>query len=261
MLCPIANKRLNNKILLMTSTAAVLIIGNEILSGRTQDINLQYLAKRLGELGIRLNEARIIPDEMNDIVNSIQALSIAHTYVFTTGGIGFTHDDITAKSIAKAFGVEIEEHPEALRLLQEYYGDALNEARRRMALIPVGATLIANPVSKAPGFQIGNVFVLAGVPSVMQAMFESLVGKLTGGKPIKYATVSCQLAEGIIADELTLLQDRHPEVDVGSYPYFKNGILGTSLVVRGVDSDSVASAVKDIADMVMSLGGVPAIES
>lgn len=245
----------------MTSTAAVLIIGNEILSGRTQDANLQYLAKRMGELGIRLKHVRVIPDEREEIISCVRELAAAHTYVFTTGGIGFTHDDITASSIAAAFDVILEEHPEALHLLRDYYGDSLNEARRRMALIPVGATLIPNPVSKAPGFQMGNVFVLAGVPSVMQAMFESLVGKLTGGQPIQYTTVICPLAEGVIADELMIIHDRHPEVDIGSYPYFKNGVLGTSLVVRGLDVDSITNAVLDICDMINSFGGEPFIES
>jgi len=244
----------------MTATAAVLIIGNEILSGRTQDANLQYLAKRMGELGIRLNQARIIPDGTADIITAVQDLAATHTYVFTTGGIGFTHDDITAVSVAKAFNVGIEEHPEALRLLQDYYGDALNEARRRMALIPQGATLIDNPISKAPAFQIQNVFVLAGVPSVMQAMFEGLVGRLTGGKPIQFAAVSCKLPEGVLADDLMLLQDRHPDVEIGSYPSFKTGILGVSLVVRGIDTDSIARATKDISDMIRSLGGEPVKE-
>lgn len=245
----------------MTSTAALLIIGNEILSGRTHDQNLPYLAKRLGELGIRLNQARIISDNESDIIDAVRELASTHSYVFTTGGIGFTHDDITAKSIAKAFNVGFEENPEALRLLQEYYGDALNEARRRMALIPIGATLIKNPVSKAPGFQMENVFVLAGVPSVMQAMFEGLTGQLSGGKPILYSTVSCRLPEGIIADELMLLQDRHPEVDIGSYPYFKSGVIGVNLVVRGIDLDSINNATDDISEMIRSLGGEPIFES
>lgn len=244
----------------MTSTAAILIIGNEILSGRTQDVNIQYLAKRMGELGIRLTQARVIPDEAQEIISAVRELAASHTYVFTTGGIGFTHDDITAVSIAKAFELEIEEHPEALRILKEYYGEALNDARRRMALIPVGAPLIDNPISKAPAFQVKNVFVLAGVPSVMQGMFEGLVGRLTGGKPIQFASVSCSLPEGVIADELTLVQDRHPEVEIGSYPYFKQGVLGVSLVMRGVDEDSIASATKDVSEMIRSLGGEPVVE-
>jgi molybdenum cofactor synthesis domain-containing protein len=178
---------------IMTATAAILIIGNEILSGRTQDVNIQFLAKRLGELGIRLNQARVIPDETDLIIASVRELAATHTHVFTTGGLGFTHDDITAVTMAQAFDVEIEEHPVALQILQEYYGDAFNAARRRMTLIPVGATLIDNPVSKAPGFQIQNVFVLPGVPSVMQAMFEGLVGLLSGGAPILFSAVSCQM--------------------------------------------------------------------
>jgi molybdenum cofactor synthesis domain-containing protein len=244
----------------MTATAAILIIGNEILSGRTQDLNIQFLAKRLGELGIRLNQARVIADETPHIIACVREMAATHTHVFTTGGIGFTHDDITAMSMAQAFNVAIDEHPTALKILQEYYGDALNEARRRMALIPVGATLIDNPVSKAPGFQMQNVFVLPGVPSVMQAMFEGLVGQLSGGAPILFSAVSCRLPEGIIADELAQLQDRHPEIEIGSYPYFKQGILGVSLVMRGIDPESLASATADVSEMIRGLGGEPVAE-
>ena len=244
----------------MTQTAAILIIGNEILSGRTQDVNIQYLAKRLGDVGVRLDQARVIPDEEAMIVSNVRELAKTHSYVFTTGGIGFTHDDRTAMSMAAAFGVELEENPTALGLLQDYYGDALNEARRRMALIPVGAMLIDNPISKAPGFQIQTVFVLAGVPSVMQAMFDSLVGRLVGGAPILFASVSCRIPEGVLADELALLQDRHPEVDIGSYPYFKLGILGVSLVMRGIDAGSISSATQDVVEMIKNLGGDPVIE-
>lgn len=244
----------------MTHTAAVLIIGNEILSGRTQDANIQYLAKRLGEIGIRLDQARVIPDDVPVIVSNVRELAKTYTYVFTTGGIGFTHDDRTALSLAQAFDVELEENPTALRLLQDYYGDALNEARRRMALIPIGATLIDNPISKAPGFQIQNVFVLAGVPSVMQAMFDSVVGRLVGGAPILFSAVSCGLPEGVLADDLALLQDRYPEVDIGSYPYFKLGVLGVSLVMRGVNTDLITSATQDVVDMIKTLGGEPVIE-
>lgn len=244
----------------MTQTAAILIIGNEILSGRTQDVNIQYLAKRLGEIGIRLDQARVIPDEVPVIVSNVRELASSHTYVFTTGGIGFTHDDRTAFAIAEAFGVELEENPKALRCLEDYYGDALNEARRRMALMPVGATLIENPISKAPAFQVQNVFALAGVPDVMQAMFDGLAGRLVGGAPILFSSVSCGLAEGVIADELALLQDRHPEVEIGSYPYFKLGVLGVSLVMRGIDSVSIDSATQDVVEMLHSLGGTPVVE-
>jgi molybdenum cofactor synthesis domain-containing protein len=244
----------------MAQTAAILIIGNEILSGRTQDANIQYLAKHLGDAGIRLDQARVIPDDVEVIVSNVRELASTHTYVFTTGGIGFTHDDRTAFAMGQAFGVEMEENAQALRLLQDYYGDALNEARRRMALMPVGVTLIDNPISKAPAFQIQNVFVLAGVPSVMQAMFDSVIGRLVGGAPILFSAVSCGLPEGAIADELALLQDRHPEVDIGSYPYFKLGVLGVSLVMRGIDADSIASATNDVKEMIEGLGGVPVME-
>ncbi|MCE3231343.1 MAG: molybdopterin binding domain protein [Alphaproteobacteria bacterium] len=244
----------------MVPTAAILIIGNEILSGRTQDVNIQYLAKRLGELGIRLDQARVIPDEVPSIVATVRELAAHHTYVFTTGGIGFTHDDRTAAALAEAFDVPLEEHPEALRLLQTYYGDALNAARRRMALVPVGAVLVDNPISKAPGFQIQNVFVLAGVPDVMQAMFESLRGRLSGGAPIQFTTVSCGLPEGILADDLAFLQGRYPEVEIGSYPSFRLGVLGVSLVMRGIDAAAIASATEAVVAMVKRLGGEPAVE-
>jgi molybdenum cofactor synthesis domain-containing protein len=243
----------------MTQTAAILIIGNEILSGRTQDTNIQYLARRLNELGICVPFACVIPDEVPVIVKTVRDLVAAHTYVFTTGGIGFTHDDKTAASLAEAFEVAVEEHPEALRRLTSHYGADLNEARRRMALMPAGSVLIDNPVSKAPAFQIHNVFALAGVPVVMQAMFESLIGRLTTGAPIQYATVSCGLMEGLIADELARLQDRHSEVEIGSYPYFKSGTWGVSLVMRGIDQDAIASATRDVMAMVRDLGGEPEV--
>lgn len=244
----------------MAPTAAILVIGSEILSGRTQDVNILYLAKRLGELGIRLNQARVIPDEKPLIVSTVRELAAYHTYVFTTGGLGFTHDDRTAVSLAEAFGTSLEEHPEALRLLQEYYGDALNEARRRMAFVPRGAMLIDNPISRAPGFQIQNVFALAGVPSIMQCMFESLMGRLTGGAPIQFVTVSCGLPEGVLADALASVQERHPQVEIGSYPYFKNGVLGVSLVMRGIDASLIARATEDVVNMVQTLGGKPVVE-
>jgi molybdenum cofactor synthesis domain-containing protein len=243
----------------MTQTAAILIIGNEILSGRTQDTNIQYLAKRLSELGIRVTQALVIPDETPVIVKAVRDLASHHTYVFTTGGIGFTHDDKTAVSLAEAFEVAVEEHPEALRRLKSHYGDDLNEARRRMALMPTGSVLIDNPVSGAPAFQIQNVFALAGVPIVMQAMFESLIGRLATGIPIQYTTVSCDLMEGVIADELARLQDRYPDVEIGSYPYFKSGVWGVSLVMRGVDKDAIANATQDVIAMVRDLDGVPEV--
>ena len=243
----------------MTQTAALLIIGNEILSGRTQDTNIQYLGKRLSELGIRVSSACVIPDETPVIVKTVRDLAAAHTYVFTTGGIGFTHDDKTAVSLAEAFAAEIEENPEALHRLQSHYGNDLNGARRRMALMPVGSVLIDNPVSKAPAFQIGNVFALAGIPVVMQAMFESLIGRLTTGAPIHSTTVSCGLMEGVIADELARLQDRYPDVEIGSYPYFKAGTWGVSLVMRGIDQGAIANATGDVIAMVRDLGGEPEI--
>lgn len=245
---------------IMTPTAAILVIGNEILSGQIQDANIQYLAKRLGELGILLRQATVIPDEVPFIISTVRELAAHHTYVLTTGGIGFTHDDRTAVALAEAFGVTVEEHPEALLLLHAYYGNALNEARRRMALMPLGAVLIDNPISKVPAFQIENVFALAGVPSVMQGMFESLVGRLVRGTPIQFTTISCNLPEGIFADELASLQENHPKVEIGSYPYFKDGTLGANLVMRGTDTDSIADATQNVVNMVKTLGGEPVIE-
>ncbi|HSK39399.1 MAG TPA: competence/damage-inducible protein A, partial [Arenibaculum sp.] len=191
-----------------TVTAAVIVIGNEILSGRTQDANLGYMARRLTELGIRLREARVIADDPDEIVAAVNALRSRYDHVFTTGGIGPTHDDITSGCVAKAFGVELERNAEAVRRLEAHYGDPsmLNAARLRMAEIPVGATLIDNPVSAAPGFRIGNVHVLAGVPSIMRAMFDGIAPGLRGGPPIHARTVSCALAEGTLAEGLGALQ-------------------------------------------------------
>lgn len=245
----------------MNPTAAVLIIGNEILSGRTQDANIQYLGKRLSQLGIKLTQARVIPDEVPTIVSVVQELSANHTYVFTTGGLGFTHDDRTAEAIAQAFHVELVEHPEALRLLQAYYNDRLNAARRRMALIPNGAQLIPNLISQSPGFQMENVFVLAGVPNIMQVMLDSVVNRLTQGAPIRYTTIQCHLTEGVIADALTAIQQQHPDVEIGSYPHFQAGVLNLGLVMRGTDEQTVAAATKDVADMIRSFGGEPTIEN
>ncbi len=244
-------------------TACVLIIGNEILSGRTQDVNLGYIAKRLDEVGVCLAEARVIPDQEGEIVAAVNACRAKYDYVFTTGGIGPTHDDITAECVAKAFGVALERHPEALRRLQEHYersGLELNEARLRMADIPAGGTLIDNPVSKAPGFQIGNVFVMAGVPKIMQAMFESIEHRLTGGEPLLSRTVSCQLAEGTLAEGLGELQARFPEVEIGSYPYFQRGGFGVSLVLRGTDAALLEESVEALSTLVRRLGAEPLVE-
>lgn len=241
-------------------TAAILVIGNEILSGRTQDANVQYLGEQLNHMGINLQEVRIIPDDENAIIRNVLDLSATHSYLFTTGGIGATHDDITASSIAKAFNSPLQSHSEALRRIKEYYKDTLNDARSRMALIPLGASLIDNPVCSAPGFQIENVFVLAGIPVVMQAMFETLHDRLEKGTPIRCHTITCDVAENLIADRLGELQKRHAEVDIGSYPHFRAGAYGLSLVIRGIDETHLEKAAKEVSELIESFGGKALVE-
>jgi molybdenum cofactor synthesis domain-containing protein len=245
-------------------TACLIVIGNEILSGRTKDANLPYLAGRLNELGIRLVEARVIPDQEAVIVRTVNECRAAFDYVFTTGGIGPTHDDITAECVAKAFGVALQRSPEALRRLTEHYASSgleLNEARLRMTEIPAGATLIDNPVSRAPGFQIGNVLVLAGVPSIMQAMFEGIKHRLTGGAPLASRTVSCFLPEGELADRLGELQQRYPDVEIGSYPYFRRGRFGVSVVLRSTDGAALDGALDELCASIRKLGDDPIVHA
>lgn len=240
-------------------TASILIIGNEILSGRTQDANVYYLSEQLSRMGINLQEARIIPDDESAIIRNVVDLSRRHSYLFTTGGIGSTHDDITASSIAKAFNLPLHSHPEALERLKVYYGDAMNEARSRMSLIPVGAKLIDNPVSSAPGFQIENVFVLAGIPLVMQAMFGTLLDRLSRGTPIRCLTVTCDVAESLISDHLSEIQKRHSHVDIGSYPHFREGTYGLSLVIRGTDEAHLEKATQEVLALIELFEGTPRI--
>jgi molybdenum cofactor synthesis domain-containing protein len=241
-----------------SATAAVLIIGNEILSGRTQDVNLAYLAKELGALGIPVREARVVPDIEAEIVAAVNACRARYSYVFTTGGIGPTHDDITSGCVAKAFGVELVQDPEAVALLRRHYtGDQLNEARLRMATVPKGSRLIENPVSTAPGFQIGNVYVLAGVPAIMRAMFDGIKGGLKGGRPVASRTVSTYLGEGMIAQALGALQARYPTVDIGSYPFFRQGKFGTSLVARGTDETELDEVADGLRALIRDHGADP----
>tara|TARA_B100001113_G_scaffold147974_1_gene121376 strand:+ start:88 stop:801 length:714 start_codon:yes stop_codon:yes gene_type:complete len=217
--------------------ASLIIIGNEILSGRTQDKNLSYLATWLNEIGIQLSEVRVIRDEENEIIDTVNLLRRKYNYVFTTGGIGPTHDDITSESIAKAFNVDLEINPQALAILKEYYKDSdLTEARMKMTQIPKGAILVENPVSKAPGFKIENVFVMAGIPSIMQGMLEGARIHLSGGKPMISESIDAFLPESFIAKELSSLQDKYKDVEIGSYPFVKDGKYGTSLVMRSTDS-------------------------
>ena len=229
-------------------TAAVLIIGNEILSGRTQDVNLNHLAQKLGERGIRLQEARIIADIEDDIITALNACRSRYDYVFTTGGIGPTHDDITSACVAKAFGGELVLNAEAKALLESHYADPadLNAARLRMAHIPAGAELVHNPISKAPGFRMDNVYVLAGVPSVMRAQFEGIADQLARHDPVQSRTVTAFIGEGSIAAELGAIQDRFPTLDIGSYPFMKQGRIGTNLVCRGTDTAALDRAVAAI---------------
>jgi len=215
--------------------AAMVIIGNEILTGRTPDANLAWLATQLNARGIILKEARTVLDIESEIIKAVNDLRTEVDYVFTTGGIGPTHDDITALSVAQAFGVPLEESTEAIRLLEDHYREELNDARRKMGQIPQGATLIQNPVSAAPGFKIENVYVFAGIPKIMQAMFDSIADTLAGGAPLLSNTVTCQLAESQIAENLEALQSKFPDIDMGSYPHFRGGVMGLSVVLRGTD--------------------------
>jgi len=238
-------------------TASMLVIGDEILSGRTQDKNVSYLANRLGEIGIQLKEVRIVTDDEDEIVGAINHLREKYNYVFTSGGIGPTHDDITADSVAKAFGVSIDFHPQAMDILTRHYEKSdldFNDARKRMARIPDGASLIDNPVSKAPGFRIENVHVMAGVPAIMQAMTESLLPDLQGGAKMKSRTLNVDIPEGKVAEKLGALQERYPEVSMGSYPYFRQGAVGTNLVLRSTDQDELDQAIADLLEILKEFG-------
>ncbi|MGE3623627.1 MAG: competence/damage-inducible protein A [Bdellovibrionales bacterium] len=244
------------------STAAVLIIGNEILSGRTQDANLHTAAKKLMKVGVRLCEARVVPDIEEEIVKAINELRARYTYVFTTGGIGPTHDDITADSIGKAFNLPVIEHPEARARLLAYYTEAnLNPARLRMARMPESAVLIDNPVSAAPGFRVENVYVLAGVPGIMEAMMDNIVARLRHGPAIHSIAVSGRVAESLVAEELGAIAARWPQLDIGSYPWFRQGQYGTALVVRGTDRSAVQAAADEIFAMAARHQGQPVFET
>jgi molybdenum cofactor synthesis domain-containing protein len=224
-------------------TASLIIVGNEILSGRTVDANLAYLGRELNAIGIRLAEARVVADEEDAIVRAVNDCRTRHDYVFTTGGIGPTHDDITAAAVAKAFGVRCGRNPEAERRLLAYYPpDKVNAARMKMADMPEGVELIDNPVSVAPGFVLGNVHVLPGVPVIMQAMFEGLKPRLRGGPPVRARTIVCYCAEGDIAAALGRIQDEHRTVEIGSYPFMRMGTPGTSIVFRSTDEVALARA-------------------
>ena len=245
-----------------TPTAAILVIGNEILSGRTQDANVLYIAKKLTEVGVRVSEVRIVPDIETDIVVAVNALRQRYAYVFSTGGIGATHDDITAASMAKAFGVTLVEHPEARERLTSYYTpEKLTQTRLLMARVPQGAELIDNPSTVAPGFRFENVFVMAGVPSIMQGMMDGILGKIKHGPSIHSLTITCALSEGMIAKELGEIAARYADLDIGSYPSFRIDNMGVALVVRGTDLVSAHKAADEITALVREKGGVPKLEA
>ncbi|WP_372886222.1 competence/damage-inducible protein A [Shimia sp.] len=233
-------------------TAAMLVIGDEILSGRTQDANMHYLAGELTKRGITLAEVRIVGDQRDDIVEAVRALARRHDTVFTSGGIGPTHDDITADCIAAAFERHIDVRDDARRLLEEHYKNSgldLNAARLRMARIPDGATLIDNPVSVAPGFTVENVHVMAGVPAVFQAMVASVLPGLTGGAPLLSQSLRIDRGEGDIAEPLGQLAARFPDLSIGSYPFQKNGAFGANIVIRGTDGARIDAAMAQLAEI------------
>ena len=241
-------------------TAAIIVIGDEVLSGRTQDTNVQFLALALGELGIRIREVRIIPDVTDEIVETVNVMRGKHDYVFTTGGIGPTHDDITTAAVSKAFGRAMIRNPEAEAILLSNYkpGD-VTEARMKMADTPDGddVVLISNPVSKAPGYQVENVFVMAGVPRIMQAMFDDLKSRLTGGTPVASRSIDAFIPEGRVAGPLGQVQKDFPDIDIGSYPFVRIGQLGTCLVARSTDAAALDEVEAAICEMIKALGGEP----
>ena len=244
-------------------TAALIIIGDEILSGRTADVNLRYIAERLNSLGVRLIEARVVADKEDAIVDAVNHCRATYDYVMTTGGIGPTHDDITAAAIAKAFGRPLIRNPAIVAILEDAYRDSeheLNEARLSMANTPEGAELIDNPVSGAPGWQVENVFVFAGVPKIMQAMFESITHRLTGGEPLRERSVIVDIGEGTLAAALEDIQNRHAALSIGSYPYYRGGAFGVKLVLRGTDEAELDAAMDEVVAALRDLGGNPRIE-
>ncbi|WP_395660726.1 competence/damage-inducible protein A [Aestuariivirga sp.] len=237
-------------------TAAVLLIGDEILSGRTKDKNLGFLADYLTAIGIDLKEARVVSDQEEEIVNAVNALRHRYTYVFTTGGIGPTHDDITADAVARAFGVPTSHDPKAVEILLAYFremGREPNEARMRMARVPEGASLIDNPVSKAPGFQIGNVFVMAGVPKIMNAMMDDVAKRLTRGVPMQSRQVEFRGGEGDAAKPLGEIQKAFPSVVIGSYPFQAPDGFATNLVLRSRDVEALGQAYAAVCRMAQEM--------
>lgn len=245
-------------------TAGLLVIGDEILSGRTKDVNIAATAEFCTDLGIELREVRVVADDENAIIEAVRVLSERYTYAFTTGGIGPTHDDITADAIAKAFGVALPVNEEALAMLQARWkstGTEVTEARLRMARIPEGGSLIVNPVSAAPGFRIRNVHVMAGVPLIMKAMLESIAPTLQGGRKVRSVSVECLVGEGAIGGPFARLQEQFPDVKMGSYPRMGQGRVSTELVLRSADDARLAEAARRVREMVAEAhrkAGLPA---
>jgi len=238
-----------------TVTAALVVIGEEILSGRTRDANIAYIAAYLNRIGIQLREVRVIADLDAAIVAAVNELRARFTYVFATGGIGPTHDDVTTDAIAKAFGVAVVVNPDAVAAMRKRFSESeLTPARLRMARIPEGASLIKNVISRAPGFMIGNVVVMAGVPNIMQVMLDAVSPRLAKGRPMISRSVRLDVPEGDAADGLGLLQAAHPEVQIGSYPFFQNKRLGTYVVLRSTDEGKLAAAETDLWKFIAKAG-------
>lgn len=239
-------------------SAALLIIGNEILAGRTQDTNTPWIAERLTDYGIVLGEVRVVPDIEQEIIDAVNSMRGKFDYIFTTGGIGPTHDDITAQSIAKAFDVELVRDEKAFSMLEEHYGlEEITPPRAKMSMTPEGAQLIPNPVSAAPGFIIENVYVMAGVPRIMQAMLDHILGMIKAGKPILSNTVACTLPESTVAPDLTDLQDKYPDVQLGSYPHYRGGVSGLSLVLRATNKAVLEKATEELIEIIKGHGDEP----
>ena len=243
-------------------TGCLIIIGNEILSGRTQDTNLAHLAVELNELGVRMVEARVIPDIESTIIDTVNECRQNFDYVFTTGGIGPTHDDITADCIALAFGTELEMHTEVVQLIKKRDSSPeVMESRLRMARIPRGATLIENPAGGPPGFQVENVFVMAGVPTVMKAMVSTFDKyRIKGGDPVRSRSIGAYLSEGQVAVNLRAIQEAHPDVDLGSYPFYRPDGYGTNLVMRGTDEDELDVMLEKVRQMIIDFGAEPFLD-
>jgi molybdenum cofactor synthesis domain-containing protein len=241
-------------------TAALVVIGDEILSGRTQDQNVAQVATWLNDQGIRLAEVRVVPDDGARIGEAVNSLRVVHDYLFTTGGIGPTHDDITVDAIAAAFGVPVIVHKEARKILEDYYRDragGLTEARLRMARVPQGAELLRNPSSGAPGIRMENVYILAGVPGIAQSILHALTGTLEGGQPVVSVTVGARAAESDVADLLRETEEAHPGVTIGSYPFFREGRYGANFVIRSVNGVLAQTTGEDLAEKLRSAGYEP----